>query len=71
MEHINSEDRGWYKSSYSGNGGGSCVEVKMTGKSVHVRNTRDRNGPMLEFTHAEWDAFISGAHDGEFDRRRP
>jgi hypothetical protein len=64
MEHI---EEGWYKSSYSGNGGGSCVEVKMTGHSVLVRNSRDRAASVLEFTLDEWRAFTAGAHDGEFD----
>ena len=67
MEHA---AEGWYKSSHSGNGGGSCVEVKVTASSVLVRNTRDRSGPVLEFTEDEWRAFIAGAHDGEFDLSR-
>ena len=67
MERI---DDGWYKSSYSGNGGGSCVEVKMASHGVLVRNSRDRAGSVLEFTHDEWRAFTAGAHDGEFDLDR-
>ncbi|GAB1640934.1 hypothetical protein KRMM14A1259_13570 [Krasilnikovia sp. MM14-A1259] len=36
---------------------------------VAVRDTKDNgNGPVLLFTPAEWDAFIGGAKNGEFDR---
>jgi len=31
-----------------------------------VRNSRHPDGPALVFTAAEWDAFLSGARDGEF-----
>jgi hypothetical protein len=59
----------WRKSSYSGSNG-NCVEVAAStdGNHVFVRNTRDRAGAVLDFTPSEWDAFLAGACDGEFDR---
>lgn len=44
---------------YSGNGG--CVEFQqsITG-SVLVRDTKDRTGPFLQFTEAEWSDFTDG-----------
>jgi len=61
--------RSWIKSSHSGSQA-NCVEVGVStdGEHVLVRNTRDRSGGMLDFTSAEWDAFLAGARDGEFDR---
>jgi hypothetical protein len=56
----------WRKSSRSGVNG--CVEVAYIDDRVAVRDSKDRQGPMLVFTHAEWDAFLSGVRDGEFDR---
>ncbi len=56
---------GWRKSSTSGDGG--CVEVRVVAERVHVRDTKDREGPALAFTHAEWRAFVSGVRGGEFD----
>lgn len=54
------------KSSYSG-GGGGCVEVAFTEDAVAVRDTKDRTIPPHVYTRAEWDAFLKGAKDGEFD----
>jgi hypothetical protein len=56
---------GWRKSSQSASG--SCVEVRFSGDHVHVRNSRDRSGAVLAFTTDEWDAFLAGARQGEFD----
>jgi hypothetical protein len=46
-------DRGWRKSSYSGNGG-QCIEVAGSDSRVMVRDTTDRQGPMLQFTPDVW-----------------
>lgn len=59
----------WIKSSYSGPTGGNCVEIAhLYGGQVAIRNSRHTSGPALLFTAAEWDAFLAGAKDGEFDR---
>jgi hypothetical protein len=58
----------WRKSTHSGGNGGSCVEVARNLPGiVAVRDSKDREGGTLIFTPEEWGAFISGAHDGEFD----
>lgn len=56
----------WKKSSFSNSGG--CVEVAADAEHVHVRDAKDPNGPRLLFTHSEWDAFLEGARDHQFDR---
>ena len=37
-------------------------------EAIAVRDSKNPTGPALIFTAAEWDAFVSGAKDGEFDR---
>jgi hypothetical protein len=58
---------GWFKSSFSDNSGGNCVEVKRVGGGFAVRDSKDPDGPVLVFTGAEWSAFRSGMTAGEFD----
>jgi hypothetical protein len=55
----------WRKSSLSTTNG--CVEVAFVGDRVAVRDSKDRGGPVLEFTAVEWDAFLGGVRGGEFD----
>jgi Domain of unknown function (DUF397) len=49
--------------------GGQQVEVAtgLPGGFIAVRDSRDPGGPALIFTPAEWDAFVGGVRDGEFD----
>jgi hypothetical protein len=58
----------WYKSSASSYNG-NCVEIShLQDGRVAVRDTKDRaSGPALVFTRPEWDAFLAGAKNGEFD----
>ncbi|MGW3934906.1 DUF397 domain-containing protein [Streptomyces phaeochromogenes] len=51
----------WRKSSYSGSGGGNCVEVATTPGTVHVRDSKGRQGPVLGFPNEEWSAFVAYA----------
>jgi hypothetical protein len=71
----------WRKSSRSGTNGGSCVEVTVAEDDANtiaahkadneklylMRDSKNPDGPVLAFTPAEWDAFIGGVKDGEFD----
>lgn len=49
----------WRKSTYSGNNGGSCVEVadNLAGV-ILVRDTKDREGGTLAFAPAQWQGFV-------------
>jgi len=60
----------WKKASRSnGNGGNNCVEVAFLDAGVAVRDSKNRSGPALMLTSAEWIAFVDSAKDGEFDIR--
>lgn len=49
----------WRKSSYS-QGDGNCVEFAVDGDRALVRDTKDRQGPVLTFDAAAWSAFVKG-----------
>ncbi|MCZ2525376.1 DUF397 domain-containing protein [Streptomyces sp. HB2AG] len=51
----------WFKSSYSSGEGGDCVEVAASADAVHVRDSKDRSGPVLSFAADEWAAFVEFA----------
>ncbi|MFF3158528.1 DUF397 domain-containing protein [Streptomyces sp. NPDC057910] len=51
----------WFKSSYSGSGGGDCVEVAITPAGVHVRDSKNVRGAELQVPFGEWQSFISFA----------
>jgi hypothetical protein len=36
-------------------------------RQVQVRDSKDPDGPVLAFTRREWEAFLAGCKDGEFD----
>jgi hypothetical protein len=66
---VNLSGAKWFKSSRSA-GGKDCVEVAhLDGGFVGVRDSKNPTCAALVFTPAEWDAFVAGARDGEFDRR--
>jgi hypothetical protein len=62
---INLKGANWFKSTYSSTNG--CLEVAFVDGHVGVRDSKDRHGPVLVFTSVEWQAFLTGALDGEFD----
>lgn len=57
----------WRKSSRSGPYTDNCVEVAFVDGGIAVRDSKNPEGAVLLFTEAEWDAFVDGAKDGEFD----
>jgi hypothetical protein len=57
----------WIKSSLSFSNS-NCVEVAAGPEGgAWVRNSRFPDGPVLEYTRAEWAAFGAGMKAGEFD----
>jgi uncharacterized protein DUF397 len=61
-------DEHWFKSSLSFSNG-NCVEVaNLSGGGIGVRDSKNPEGSVLRFTGDEWQAFIGGVRNGEFDR---
>ena len=59
----------WRKSSLSSYNT-NCVEVAgLSGDTIRIRHSKNPQGAVLNFTISEWDAFIGGVRNGEFDRK--
>lgn len=58
MAFSKAERVAWHKSSYSGGGGGNCVEV-AEGQSVLVRDTQNRELGHLTFTTPAWASLLN------------
>ena len=57
-----------WRTSERSNNGGNCVEVASNLPGiVAVRDSKDRSGPVLAFTPADWDEFVAGLKAGELD----
>ncbi|MBO0917485.1 DUF397 domain-containing protein [Streptomyces laculatispora] len=59
--------RGWRKSSYSDNQGGSCVEV-LDGypSGVPVRDSKSPHGPALVIPATGWTSFVTAVKASAF-----
>jgi len=51
----------WRKSSYSSGSQGDCVEVAACPGTVHVRDSKDKEGPQLAFSPEAWANFLAYA----------
>ncbi|MFD9002053.1 DUF397 domain-containing protein [Streptomyces sp. NPDC059582] len=51
----------WFKSSYSSEQGGACLEFAATPATIHIRDSKQSpgTGPTLTVTPGSWDAFLS------------
>ncbi|MGH3769422.1 MAG: DUF397 domain-containing protein [Pseudonocardiaceae bacterium] len=60
----------WRISSYSPNGGGSCVEVGALASNIGriaLRHSHHPDGLALAFAQPSWAAFIGGIKNDEFN----
>ncbi|MGW3120748.1 DUF397 domain-containing protein [Streptomyces sp. NPDC001107] len=53
----------WFKSSYSDNEGGNCVEVAFA-TAIHVRDSKIPASPELRVAAPAWAAFVSAVQPG-------
>jgi hypothetical protein len=51
----------WRKSSYSSGGDGDCVEVATCPTTVHIRDSKNTDGPQLALPATSWGDFVSYA----------
>ncbi|QEV21074.1 DUF397 domain-containing protein [Streptomyces alboniger] len=53
----------WRKSSYSGGSGDDCVEIAPCPGAIHVRDSKDPEGPQLSLEPRAWAEFVGYASD--------
>jgi hypothetical protein len=46
---------------------GQCVQLASAAAGVAMRDSKDPDGPILLYSRAEFQAFIDGARNGDFD----
>ncbi|WP_316744435.1 DUF397 domain-containing protein [Streptomyces sp. MK7] len=52
----------WFKSSYSSSSNGNdCLEVAPTPTTIHIRDSKNTDGPRLAVPPAAWAHFIAYA----------
>jgi len=51
----------WFKSSYSGDEGGACLEVATCPHTIHIRDSKNPadSGPTLTVSPTAWTAFTT------------
>jgi len=47
--------------------GGSCVRVARTGGVILIGDTKNPDGDVLTYTMSEWQEFVAGVKQGDFD----
>ncbi|AKJ11802.1 DNA-binding protein [Streptomyces incarnatus] len=58
---MSTEALQWFKSTYSSDEGGACVEVAVCPRTIHIRDSKQPSSPdrTLEVSPATWAAFAS------------
>ncbi|WP_149828568.1 DUF397 domain-containing protein [Streptomyces tailanensis] len=54
----------WFKSTYSGDEGGACIEVAVTPHAIHIRDSKTaegNDGPTFTTSPEAWSAFTAYA----------
>jgi len=47
--------------------GGECVRVAAHGEEIVIGSSKHLDGPVISYTRAEWDTFVEGIRQGDFD----
>ncbi|MEU9480170.1 DUF397 domain-containing protein [Streptomyces sp. NPDC048191] len=55
---MSTTELAWFKSSYSGSQGDSCVEIAVTEQAVRVRDSKDVTRPAFAVGRDGWSRFL-------------
>lgn len=56
---MSTSELAWFKSSYSSSGSGDCLEVAACPDTIHIRDSKNRQGPELRVSPTAWSAFLT------------
>jgi hypothetical protein len=51
----------WRKSTYSSGSQGDCIEVAACPTTIHIRDSKNRQGPQLALSPTAWANFLTAA----------
>ena len=52
----------WFKSSYSNDSGGQCVEVATCPHTIHIRDSKEPERGVVTVSDVAWCAFLATPH---------
>ncbi|MFJ8712284.1 DUF397 domain-containing protein [Streptomyces violaceus] len=58
---MSTSELAWFKSSYSSGGDGDCVEIATCPDTIHIRDSKNKQGPQLILSPTTWAAFLTHA----------
>lgn len=67
MPDVGLHEAEWHAGRHGDDRDGRIELAILAGGQIAMRNSRDSGGPVLIYTHAEIEAFVAGAKDGDFD----
>ncbi|GHD98435.1 DUF397 domain-containing protein [Streptomyces alanosinicus] len=56
---MSTSELAWFKSSYSSGSGDNCIEVAVRPATIHVRDSKAKQGPQLALSPTAWSAFVT------------
>ncbi|MGI5349753.1 DUF397 domain-containing protein [Streptomyces sp. CA-250714] len=61
-------DAAWFKSSYSNDQGGACIEgARLSAGVMAVRDSKQPDGPAFTFRADAWSAFLTSVKSGALE----
>ncbi len=69
LSNLEASGLQWRKARRSVNNG-ACVEAAPVGEHILIRDSTDRNGPVIRYSGRSWSRFVAGAKTGRFDLDR-
>jgi Domain of unknown function (DUF397) len=69
MSSLEVSDLQWRKARGSANNG-ACLEAAPVAGTVLIRDSKDRNGIVIQFSGTSWRMFVQAAKGGRYDLER-